>query len=94
MSLSFLTSLAWSHTQGGSPSARVETAVESGEEDDPARSPEAVQLLQTMGSRGGWHPDALCAATGMSYRQVSGTLLRLALAGRVKETFHRYEALP
>ncbi|RLB54084.1 MAG: hypothetical protein DRI90_20600 [Deltaproteobacteria bacterium] len=54
---------------------------------------EAVRLLSTMGTRGGWHPDALCAATGMSYGDVSGALLTLVLAGCVEETFSCYRAL-
>jgi hypothetical protein len=62
----------------------------SGDGDLP---PEATQLLRTMGSRGGWLPDALCAATSMTYRQVSEALLSLVLAGCVVETFSRYQAV-
>ncbi|RLB62651.1 MAG: hypothetical protein DRI90_08620 [Deltaproteobacteria bacterium] len=67
----------------------------SAEEDsgDTELSPQAVRLLGTMGTRGGWHSDALCAATGMSYGDVSGALLTLVLAGCVEETFSRYRAL-
>jgi len=52
--------------------------------------------LRTEGrvvKRRGWHPDALCSATGMSYGEVSGALLTLVLAGCVEETFSHYRAL-
>ena len=60
---------------------------------DPGLPPEAAQLLATMGSRGAWHPDALCQATGLGYSEVSNALLRLALVRRVKQTYQGYEAV-
>ncbi len=52
-----------------------------------------IELLKTMGSRGGWHPDALCAASGMSFKDVLRALLDLVLTGRAIETYHGYEAV-
>ena len=86
-------------TQGGSSPATGHFLDDEGDEaagedlGPSALPPEAGQLLVAMGARGGWHADALCAATGLSYRQVSGALLQLVLAGRVEESFCHYEVV-
>ncbi|MBI4703922.1 MAG: hypothetical protein HY744_22665, partial [Deltaproteobacteria bacterium] len=56
-------------------------------------SAEAAGVLRAMGGRGGWHPDGLCEASGLSVSAVSGGLLELELGGRARRTSYGYEAV-
>ena len=80
-------------TQGGSPAPGTAVDGINDEDSEPCLEPEAIELLKTMGSRGGWHPDALHAASSMTFKDVLRALLDLVLAGRVRETYHGYEAV-
>ena len=51
----------------------------------PELAVEKAQVLRTMDGRGGWHTDALVAATGLSVSQVSSALMVLSLEGKVVE---------
>ena len=42
--------------------------------------------MQVMGSRGGWHTDMLCEASGLTIAQIACALLDLELAGQVRRT--------
>ncbi|RLB49121.1 MAG: hypothetical protein DRI90_24830 [Deltaproteobacteria bacterium] len=79
---------------GGDGSDDGGDAGDTGDQDgESLLPPEAAQLLATMGSRGAWHPDALCQATGLGYSEVSTALLQLSLIRRVKQTYQGYEAV-
>jgi predicted Rossmann fold nucleotide-binding protein DprA/Smf involved in DNA uptake len=66
-------------TQGGS---RVE-------EHEPLGSVEQ-RLLAIMGRRGGWHPDALCEASGLAIPQIYSALTQLEMAQRVEMSWGLY----
>jgi predicted Rossmann fold nucleotide-binding protein DprA/Smf involved in DNA uptake len=53
---------------------------------EPFRAVERA-LLAIMGRRGGWHPDALCDASGLPVQQVLTALTRLELSGRVSASW-------
>lgn len=62
----------------------------AGRDGDPIGSElndECRRVLTAMGKRGGWHPDALQAATGLETSVVSVALGELELAGRVWRDF-------
>jgi hypothetical protein len=55
---------------------------------------EGRRVLATMGARGGWSIDELCAATGLPPGTVAGTLIECELAGRACcDAAGRYQAL-
>jgi predicted Rossmann fold nucleotide-binding protein DprA/Smf involved in DNA uptake len=51
----------------------------------------ASKLSLVMGNRGGWHPDLLCKAAGVSISEVSCGLLELELCGRIRAGVYGYE---
>ena len=53
-----------------------------------------MTLLRAMGTRGGWHADALCAETGLHVGDVMGGLPDLELAGLIRrDAFFDYQAV-
>jgi hypothetical protein len=65
------------------PAANPETETETEAETEAELPAEALQLLRTMGSRGGWTLDALCDATALSAAKVSVAITELELGGKV-----------
>ena len=55
--------------------------------------PECIQLLKTMGTRGGWHVDSLVDASGLRVEQVSRAVMLLEIQGRLQNDSGFYRVM-
>jgi hypothetical protein len=58
---------------------------------DDLIGPECIQVLTTMGTRGGWHVDSLVEATGLRIEEVSRAVMLLEIQGKLRNDFGLYQ---